>query len=73
MAKHVLKENDLIVVSFQIPDGSLISVRGRVRNLFDDGKDAGLRYGIQFENLEFQYKRELRNFVAAATQESIFA
>ena len=65
-----LKPGDRVVITFQIPEGSLVCVRGLIRYL--EGADA-MSVGIQFENLEFHFKRELRNFVARATQDSIFA
>jgi hypothetical protein len=71
ISEFVLEMNQLVVLSFQVPSGSLISVRAIVRYVKKDV--AGLHIGLQFENLDFQYKRELRNFVAAATQASIFA
>ena len=69
--EFILEMDQLIVVSFQVPNGSLISVRGKVR--YVKKEQNGLHVGLHFENLDFQYKRELRNFVSAATQASIFA
>ena len=71
LTEFVLDIDQLVVLNFQIPDGSLISVRATVRYIKKD--PGGLHVGLQFDNLDFKYKRELRNFVAAATQSSIFA
>ncbi len=67
---NFLKAGDRVVVTFQIPAGSLVCVRGLIR--YTEIGDT-MSVGIQFENLDFHFKRELRNFVARATQDSIFA
>jgi hypothetical protein len=57
-----------IVISFFLTSGTLIIVRGVVRSVVpEDGKNP-LRYGIEYLNLGFQFKREIRNFVSAATR-----
>lgn len=43
----------------------MIIVRGTVRNEIPGQGDEPKRFGIEFENLGFQFKRELRNFVAS--------
>ncbi len=71
-ATRQLKENDRLILTFQIPDGSLVCVRASVRYFIANEEVAGTTTGVQFENLDFNLKRELRNYVARATQESIF-
>ena len=63
-----LKEGDRLAASFYLPGGKLILVRGIVRAVVQakDGKPQ--RYGIEFIDLDFHFKREIRNFVAAATR-----
>ncbi len=63
-----LKEGEQLVVSFFLPNGILIIVRGIVRSTIPPKGNDRPRYGIEFLNLEFQMKREIRNFVAAATR-----
>ena len=63
-----LRENVQIVLSFFLPGQALIMVRGIVRSVIPAKDAKPERYGIEFLNLEFQSKREIRNFVAAATQ-----
>ncbi len=53
----------LVVVSFQIPDGQFVSVRAEIRNLEDQTEGAEMVYGCAFENIPFERKREIRNFV----------
>lgn len=69
-SKTKLASGDLVVVSFCLNLGSLIVVRGIIRSVIpaDASKGYPERYGIEFQNLGFQFKREIRNFVAAATR-----
>ena len=46
--------------------------RGTVRYVESSDGKGRIPAGIQFDNLDFHSKRELRNFVATATQENIF-
>jgi PilZ domain len=66
-AQHKLNEGIQIVVNFFLPSGSLIMVRGVVRSVIESRDGLPERYGIEFVNVGFQSKREIRNFVAAAT------
>ena len=72
-APQDLAEGDRLVVSFYLPGVPLIIVRGVVRSVIPENGEQAERYGIEFENLGFQRKREIRNFVAAARRDSSFA
>lgn len=61
-----------LVVTFFLPSRVSIIVRGIVRNKMPAKDGMPLRYGIEFVNLEFQFKRELRNFVALASNKDEF-
>lgn len=63
-----LKEGEMLGLSFYLPAGMLVMVRGMVRSVIPAKGDLPERYGIEFENVGFQQKREIRNFVAAATR-----
>jgi len=67
-----VRDNTNVVVTFKIPGGSIVCVRGSIRYVESSDGKGGIPAGIQFENLDFHFKRELRNFVATATQENIF-
>jgi hypothetical protein len=67
-SEHPLEVGVPTVVSFFLHVGSLIIVRGVIRSVIPAENGAPQRYGIEFLNLGFQYKREIRNFVAAATR-----
>lgn len=67
MLAQSLEQGHLLVVNFQIPDGTFVSVQGEVRNIRKDS--SGLfAYGISFRTLKFEYKREIRAFVSARTE-----
>ncbi len=63
-----LGEGVNLVVNFFLPSGVLIMVRGIVRSVVPPKDGLPERYGIEFLNVGFQSKREIRNFVAAATR-----
>lgn len=56
-----------VVASFFMPTASTVIVRGVIRNVEPAKDRQPARYGIEFVNLEFQYKREIRNYVASAS------
>ncbi len=64
-SEEPLEEGVHLIVNFQIHEGSFMSVRGIVRN---KREEAGRTvYGVSFENLKFEWRREIRNFVTART------
>lgn len=68
IAEGQLEEGSNLALSFYLPSGQLIMVRGIVRNIVGGRDGAAVRYGVEFLNVGFQSKREIRNFVAAATR-----
>lgn len=56
-----LRMGALVVVSFQIPDGQFVSVRAEIRN--EENVTNEYVYGCAFENITFDRKREIRNYV----------
>lgn len=56
-----------LVLSFYLPSDVTIVVRGIVRNIVPADGSQPERYGVEFINLDFQFKREIRNFVASAS------
>ena len=63
-----LEVGSLLVASFFLSAKSTVIVRATIRNKVPAKDGEPIRYGIEFMNLEFHYKREIRNFVASATQ-----
>ncbi len=62
-----LKIGDQMVANFFITRYVSIIVRAIVRSVVPPKDKLPLRYGIEFLDLGFQFKREIRNYVAAAT------
>ncbi len=54
-----------IVLNFQIPDGSFISVQAEIKNVEENRETRLNTYGCSFLNLSFEHKREIRSFVSA--------
>jgi len=54
-----------IVLNFQIPDGSFISVQAEIKNIEENRETRLNTYGCSFLNLSFEHKREIRSFVSA--------
>lgn len=70
-SREKLRLGQRVVVSFVMTNGLTIIVRGVVRNVaaapaVGPKLGEGDRYGVEFENLEFHHKREIRSFVASA-------
>lgn len=57
------------VLSFQLQDGSFISVRIEVRNC-EAATDNQFFIGCQFKNLKFEHKREIRSYVSERSEVS---
>lgn len=57
-----------MVVSFFISSDVVVVVRATVRNVVPAQGKNPLRYGLEFLSLNFHYKREIRNFVASASE-----
>jgi len=66
--EEVLNEGRNLAMSFFLPSGELIMVRGIVRAVIPAKGGNGERYAVEFLEVGFQYKRAIRNFVAAATR-----
>lgn len=67
-SERALTKGDRLVLTFQVPGGSLVIVTGIVRYV-QEHQTPALCYGVEFSNLNFIYKREIRNFVASSTDD----
>ena len=62
----LLTEGTCVLVNFQIPGGSFVSLRAMVRSTKKE--EAGLiTHGLSFENISFSSKRQIRAYVSART------
>jgi hypothetical protein len=62
-----VKVDDEVVVTFAIPGKKLMSISGAVRYVIELG--SGKAFGLQFKELEIPYKRIIRRYVAAKSEE----
>ncbi len=61
-----LENEQRLLVNFHLPDRGLLVARGVVRYKMKEPKSkSGFAYGVQFDNLDFDIKRHIRNFVAS--------
>lgn len=62
-----LISGERLVASFVINQEAIVMVRAIVRGEIPASANAPHRYNLEFEDLEFHFKRAIRNYVAAAT------
>ncbi|MBO9665531.1 MAG: PilZ domain-containing protein [Bdellovibrio sp.] len=72
-SEFVLNEGDEVVVSFQIPGGNFVFLRGVVRSTQKKMGDSKVTHGLSFSDIAFATKRQIRAFVSARTQSSALA
>lgn len=59
-----MKDRDLMVLTFKIPHGPTLCLRGEVRNIDVDAEGRPI-VGLEFTNISFDLKRAIRSYVAA--------
>ena len=60
-----LKEGQKLVVAFGLPGMAHIVVRATVRYIVSGEADVPTSYGVQFDEIDFNAKRLIRNYVAS--------
>ncbi len=66
LTEMVLTEGELLVVNFQIPGGSFVSLRAEIKSTVREGVAGGMViHGIAFTGIEFAIKRQIRSFVSS--------
>ncbi len=66
-----LEIDQQMLLSFQIPGGDFISLRGDVRGAQGESTEFGIPFGIRFINMTFNHKRMIRNFVSDRTESEV--
>lgn len=61
----VMTEGEPLVISFQIPGGSFVSLRGEVRSTNKAEKPGAVIHGLAFEHIDFALKRQIRSYVSS--------
>lgn len=69
ISEFVLSEGREIVLSFQVPSGEFVSLRGLVRSTQQGGHK--VTHGLSFSNIPFAIKRQIRAFVSARTESEL--
>lgn len=72
-----LKVGQRLVVNFQIPGGSFISIISEVKNIAKNlNKNPGVKPGFnficEFIDMKFDSKREVRTFVSSRTEQEVY-
>lgn len=65
---YVLTEGHELVVSFQVPGGDFVFLRGVVRSTQKKMGDDRVTHGLSFNQIAFSIKRQIRAFVSARTE-----
>lgn len=63
-----LKEGQRLVVTFKLPQAPPVVVLAIVRYRLEKANGSDLKYGVEFLNLDFQARREIRNYVASKSE-----
>ena len=64
----LLKKNQFVVMTIRMAGTLQCALLSRVVYIIENQDKAAIgRYGIQFENIEFDLKRKIRNFVASSS------
>nr|BFD59180.1 hypothetical protein CKG001_12870 [Bdellovibrio sp. CKG001]BFD62557.1 hypothetical protein BdHM001_12380 [Bdellovibrio sp. HM001]BFD67452.1 hypothetical protein HAGR004_24740 [Bdellovibrio sp. HAGR004] len=72
LSDYVLTEGHELVVSFQVPGGDFVFLRGTVRSTQKKEGDPRVTHGLSFNQIAFSTKRQIRAFVSARTQNESF-
>ncbi|WP_413288046.1 PilZ domain-containing protein [Bdellovibrio sp. HCB337] len=65
ISEYALTEGRELVLSFQIPDGTFVILRGMIKSVATAGDKA--IHGIAFDQIPLAFKRQIRAFVSART------
>lgn len=63
LSEYALTEGRELVLSFQIPDGTFVTLRGQIKSVV--AKDGWVTHGIAFDQIPLAFKRQIRAFVSA--------
>jgi hypothetical protein len=66
---ETLEVGQKLVITFALPGSRPAVVRGTIRYGLPGSSPKLKRYGIEFANLDFQAKRDIRNYVASKSEE----
>lgn len=73
VSDYVLSDGQEVMVSFQVPGGDFVFLRGLVRSTQKKEGDHQVTHGLSFADIEFSIKRQIRAFVSARSQTTPFS
>lgn len=65
LSEYALTEGRELVLSFQIPDGTFVTLRGQIKSIH--ATNGVVTHGIAFGEIPLAFKRQIRAFVSART------
>lgn len=65
VSEYALSDGRDVVLSFQIPHGTFVTLRGTIKTVFT--KDGLVVHGVAFDQIPLAFKRQIRAFVSART------
>ena len=65
VSEYALTEGRELVLNFQVPNGTFITLRGLIKSVI--AKYGAVTHGIAFEKVPLAFKRQIRAFVSTRT------
>lgn len=69
-ANHQFAENDRLLVTFSLRGDDFITSKATIRYIKETEKKS-FSFGVEFDELPFQSRREIRSFVASQNKEAL--
>lgn len=68
VSEYALTEGRDLVLSFQIPNGTFVTLRGTIKSAI--AAKGFVTHGVAFDKISLPFKRQIRAFVSARTTEN---
>jgi len=65
VSEYALSEGRELVLSFQIPNGTFVTLRGLIKTVM--ARQGAVTHGISFDEVPLAFKRQIRAFVSTRT------
>lgn len=65
VSEFVLQVGNKVVVSFNIPGGGFVSLRGEIKSVEKANSSGLVTHGVSFQEISFSHKRQIRTFVSS--------
>lgn len=69
-SEYILTEGHQVVLSFQVPNGSFVFLRGTIVSTQKKQGDDTVTHGLSFNEIDFSIKRQIRSYVSARADAS---